>query len=199
MKIVDEHAPDVGIAPACRALEVSRATWYRRRNKDTASTGLDRRRPPRRLSEDERDHIVTVLCSDEFIDCSPRAVYATLLDRDQYLCSIRSMYRILAERQAVQWMLADAALEIHAARLVTYNAARLKAEGKPFQIESSMAKLIATESATRVMDSAIQIHGGMGLAKELPLERWYRELRTRRIGEGPSEIHRMVIARDLTY
>ena len=104
----------------------------------------------------------------------------------------------LAERQAVQWMLADAALEIHAARLVTYNAARLKTEGKPFQIESSMAKLIATETATRVMDSAIQIHGGMGLAKELPLERWYRELRTRRIGEGPSEIHRMVIARDLT-
>ena len=59
-----------------------------------------------------------------------------------------------------------------------------------------MAKLMASEVAERIVDRAIQIHGGMGLAKELPLERWYRELRTRRIGEGPSEVHRMVIARD---
>lgn len=103
----------------------------------------------------------------------------------------------LAERQAVQWMLADAALEIHAARLVVQHAARIKEEGKPFHYESSMAKLYATEIASRVIDNAIQIHGGTGLAKELPLERWYRELRTRRIGEGPSEIHRMVIAREL--
>lgn len=103
----------------------------------------------------------------------------------------------LAQRQAVQWMIADAALEIHAARLVVYHAARIKEEGGPFHYEASMAKLLATEMASRVIDSAIQIHGGMGLAKELPLERWYRELRTRRIGEGPSEIHRMVIAREL--
>ena len=61
-----------------------------------------------------------------------------------------------------------------------------------------MAKLMATEMAMRVVDRCIQIHGGMGLAQELPLERWYRELRTRRIGEGPSEVHRMVIARTLT-
>ena len=54
-----------------------------------------------------------------------------------------------------------------------------------------------TETAERVLDRSIQIHGGMGLAKELPLERWYREMRTRRIGEGPSEVHRMVVARDL--
>lgn len=103
----------------------------------------------------------------------------------------------LAERQAIQWMLADATLDIHSARLVTLNAARLKTEGKPHHYESSMAKVFATEAASRVIDNAIQIHGGMGLAKELPLERWYRELRTRRIGEGPSEIHRMVIAREL--
>jgi acyl-CoA dehydrogenase len=103
----------------------------------------------------------------------------------------------LSERQAIQWMLADSALEIHAARLVVYNAARCRAENKPFQIESSMAKLMASEVAMNVVDRAIQIHGGMGLSKELPLERWYRELRTRRIGEGPSEVHRMVISRDL--
>jgi len=105
--------------------------------------------------------------------------------------------KFLSERQAIQWMLADSAVEIHAARLVTYNAARCRTENKPFQIESSMAKLMTSEVATQVVDRAIQIHGGMGLAKELPLERWYRELRTRRIGEGPSEVHRMVISRDM--
>lgn len=103
----------------------------------------------------------------------------------------------LASRQAIQWMIADSAADIHATRLVVHHAARLRAAEKPFAIESSMAKLMATEMAERVVDRAIQIHGGMGLAKELPLERWYRELRTRRIGEGPSEVHRMVIARDL--
>jgi alkylation response protein AidB-like acyl-CoA dehydrogenase len=105
--------------------------------------------------------------------------------------------KLLAERQAIQWMLADSALEIHAARLVTYNAAQCRAKNNPFEVESSMAKLMASEMAMRVVDRAIQIHGGMGLSKELPLERWYRELRTRRIGEGPSEVHRMVIARNV--
>ena len=103
----------------------------------------------------------------------------------------------LSERQAIQWMLADAAIEIHAARLVVYNAAQVKVQGRPFHIESSMAKVMATEVAMRVVDNAMQIHGGMGMAKEMPLERWFRELRTRRIGEGPSEVHRMVIAREL--
>ena len=103
----------------------------------------------------------------------------------------------LAQRQALQWMIADSAVELHAARLVTYNAARRRAAGDPFMVESSMAKLLATETAIRVVNRCMQIHGGMGLAKELPLERWYRELRTREIGEGPSEIHRMVIAREI--
>ena len=60
-----------------------------------------------------------------------------------------------------------------------------------------MAKVVATEAAGRVVDRSMQIHGGMGVAKELPLERWYRELRIRRIGEGPNEIQRMIIAREL--
>jgi len=105
--------------------------------------------------------------------------------------------KFLSQRQAIQWMLADSALEIHAARLVTYNAAQCRSENRPFLIESSMAKLMASEMAMEVVDRSIQIHGGMGLAKEMPLERWYRELRTRRIGEGPSEVHRMVISRDM--
>ena len=107
--------------------------------------------------------------------------------------------KLLSERQAIQWMIADSALDIHAARLVTYNAAHCKQKNKAFLIESSMAKLLATEMAMHVVDRAIQIHGGMGLSKELPLERWYRELRTRLIGEGPSEVHRMVIAREFIH
>jgi len=105
--------------------------------------------------------------------------------------------KLLCERQAIQWMLADSAMEIHAARLVTYNAARSSMENREYLVESSMAKLMATEMAMRVVDRSIQIHGGMGLAKEMPLERWFRELRTRLIGEGPSEVHRMAIAREL--
>lgn len=102
MKIVDKHAPEVGIAPACRAVEVSRATWYRRRKTSSGSSVEDRRRPPRRLSDAERDRIMTTLCSDEFVDRSPRAVYAILLERGEYLCSARTMYRIMAEQRAVR-------------------------------------------------------------------------------------------------
>jgi putative transposase len=102
MTIVDEHRPTIGVAPACRAMEVSRATWYRRRSRSTATVAANRRGPPRRLPDRERDRIVEVLCAEEFIDRSPRAVYATLLDRGQYLCSIRTMYRVLAEHRAVR-------------------------------------------------------------------------------------------------
>jgi len=105
MKIVDEHAPEVGIAPACRAVEVSRATWYRRRKKNAQNAApriQSRRRPPRRLSDAERERILDILCSDEFVDRSPRAVYAMLLERGEYCCSVRTMYRILAEQRAVR-------------------------------------------------------------------------------------------------
>ena len=69
--------------------------------------------------------------------------------------------------------------------------------GEPFRFESSMAKLICTEGAGRVVDRCMQIFGGLGMAKEMPLERWYRELRIRRVGEGPSEVQRIVMARDI--
>ncbi|MBI2322857.1 MAG: cyclohexanecarboxyl-CoA dehydrogenase, partial [Chloroflexi bacterium] len=71
--------------------------------------------------------------------------------------------------------------------------------GQPFRTEASMAKLVCSEAAGRVVDRCIQIHGGLGVSKDLPLERWYRELRIRRIGEGPSEVHRIVVARDLLH
>ena len=102
MTIVDEHGPEVGVAPACRAVDVSRATWYRRRKKDRVRQIKPRRQPPRRLSDAERERIVNILCSDEFVDRSPRAVYAILLERGEYLCSVRTMYRILAEQKAVR-------------------------------------------------------------------------------------------------
>ena len=102
MTIVDEHAPEVGVAPVCRAVDVSRATWYRRRKKDRLAQVKPRRQPPRRLSDAERERIVNILCSDEFVDRSPRAVYAILLERGEYRCGVRTMYRILAEQKAVR-------------------------------------------------------------------------------------------------
>ena len=103
----------------------------------------------------------------------------------------------IAEHQAIQFMLADAATEIDAARLLVHRAAWLKQESKPFSKEAAMAKLYATEMAERVCRNAIQIHGGYGYSREYPVERIYRDARLMTIGEGTSEIQRMVIARQL--
>ncbi|MHB1127280.1 MAG: acyl-CoA dehydrogenase family protein [Bacillota bacterium] len=103
----------------------------------------------------------------------------------------------LSNRQAVQWMLVDSAIEIKAARLMTYEVAWKMERGEDVTEEASMCKLYATEMAFKVVDRAIQIHGGMGLTKELPLERWFREIRVMRIVEGPNEIQRFIIARKL--
>ncbi len=103
----------------------------------------------------------------------------------------------IAEQEAIQWMLADAATEIHAARLMVYYAAWLKDQGKRFTKEAAMAKLFASETAERVCRNAIQIHGGYGYSREYPVERLYRDARLMTIGEGTSEIQRLVIARQL--
>lgn len=103
----------------------------------------------------------------------------------------------LADKQAIQWMLADSEMEIRAARLLVYQAAWLGDLGRDFKVESSIAKVVATETAGRVVDRCIQMFGGLGVSQEMPLERWYRELRIKRIGEGPSEVHRMVLARQM--
>jgi len=76
-------------------------------------------------------------------------------------------------------------------------AAQKADSGERFRTEAAMAKLIASEASSRVVDRCIQIHGGIGVTKDLPLERWYRELRIRRIGEGPSEVQRLIMARDI--
>jgi acyl-CoA dehydrogenase len=103
----------------------------------------------------------------------------------------------LAQRQAIQWMLADAEVEIRAARWLIWEGAWKADRGEDARVEASIAKLHSSEVLGRVIDAAVQIHGGYGVSKEFPLERWYREARVRRIGEGPSEVHRMVIARAL--
>ncbi|MGH7320022.1 MAG: acyl-CoA dehydrogenase family protein [Candidatus Rokuibacteriota bacterium] len=104
----------------------------------------------------------------------------------------------LAQFQLIQAKLADMATEIRAARLLVYSAARLRDQGAPrVTLESSMAKLYATEMAHRVVDHAVQIHGGAGVLRGSPIERLYRETRAPRIYEGTSEIQRLIIARQL--
>jgi acyl-CoA dehydrogenase len=104
---------------------------------------------------------------------------------------------LLATRQGVQFPLADSLVEIEAARMLTWKAAWKDDQGQDARIEASMAKLFASEMGFRVIDRAMQIMGGMGVAKELNLEHWFRDLRTMRIVEGASEIQRYLIARDL--
>jgi len=103
----------------------------------------------------------------------------------------------IQRHQAIQTMIADMATQVDAARLMVYRAASLKDRHLPFSKESAMAKLFASEAATRVTDLAVQIHGGYGYSKAYPVERYYRDARVTRIYEGTSEIHRMVIAKSV--
>ncbi len=103
----------------------------------------------------------------------------------------------IAQHQAIQFMLADMATELEAARLLTLRAASLKDRGARYTRESSMAKLFASEAANRVADKAVQIHGGMGYSKELDVERHFRDARITEIYEGTSEIQRLVISNAL--
>ncbi len=103
----------------------------------------------------------------------------------------------LSERQGIQWMLVENEIDIRAMKWLTFDAACKADRGEPFRMESAIAKLQCTELSGKVVDRSMQIHGGLGVAKDLPLERWYREIRIRRIGEGPSEVQKHVIAREI--
>jgi alkylation response protein AidB-like acyl-CoA dehydrogenase len=105
--------------------------------------------------------------------------------------------KTIAQYEAIQWMLADAATEIQAARFLVYHAAWLKSQGRPFNKEAAMAKLFATEMAEKVCRNAIQVHGGYGYSREFPVELTYRDARLMTIGEGTSEVQRLVIARHI--
>jgi alkylation response protein AidB-like acyl-CoA dehydrogenase len=102
---------------------------------------------------------------------------------------------VIADKQAIQWMIADGRTELDAARLLTLRAAWLKEHGQPFSQQAAMAKLWSSEAAGRACDRAVQIHGGYGYVKEYAVERHYRDVRVTRIYEGTSEVQRIVISR----
>jgi butyryl-CoA dehydrogenase len=103
----------------------------------------------------------------------------------------------IAEFQAIRWYIADMATEIHAGRLMVHHVARLKDEGKPYVKEAAMAKLFASEMAMRACNKAIQIFGGYGYIMDYPVERYWRDAKLTEIGEGTSEVQRLVISREV--
>jgi len=105
--------------------------------------------------------------------------------------------KAISEFQGIQWKLADMATQLDAARLLTLRAAVMKDAGQKTTLESSMAKLMASEVAVRVCDEAVQLHGGYGFIKDYPVEKFYRDVKLCTIGEGTSEIQRLIIARDI--
>jgi alkylation response protein AidB-like acyl-CoA dehydrogenase len=105
--------------------------------------------------------------------------------------------RAISEFQGIQWKLADMATQLDAARLLTLRAAVMKDAGQKTTLESSMAKLMASEVAVKVCDEAVQLHGGYGFIKDYPVEKFYRDVKLCTIGEGTSEIQRLIIAREI--
>jgi alkylation response protein AidB-like acyl-CoA dehydrogenase len=103
----------------------------------------------------------------------------------------------LADMQAIQFKLANMSMEVEAARLLTYKSAWMRDQGQNFSVAASQAKLFASEVAVRTAEDAIQIHGGYGYVKEYPVEKYWRDSKLLTIGEGTSEIQKMVITRNL--
>jgi hypothetical protein len=105
--------------------------------------------------------------------------------------------KAISEFQGIQWKLADMATQLDAARLLTLRAAVMKDAGQKTTLESSMAKLMASEAAVKICDEAVQLHGGYGFIKDYPVEKFYRDVKLCTIGEGTSEIQRIIIAREI--
>jgi acyl-CoA dehydrogenase len=103
----------------------------------------------------------------------------------------------LADKQGVQWMLADCEIELRAARLLVWQAAWNADLGHDVKVDASVCKVFGTETAFRIVDRCMQLFGGLGVANAMPLERWFRELRVKRLGEGASEVQKGVVARHL--
>jgi len=115
----------------------------------------------------------------------------------RYARERRAFGKAIGEFDAIRWMLADTQTELQAARLLVHRAAILADQGRPYGREASMAKLFASEAATRACHRAVQIHGGYGYTREFPVERYLRDAKLCEIGEGTSEVQRTVIAREL--
>ncbi len=122
---------------------------------------------------------------------------AALEDALGYAKERKTFGKPIAQHQAIQWKLADMAVELDAARLLTYRAAALKDGGQRYSMEAAMAKLFASEAANRAAKDAIQIFGGNGYVEDFPVERHYRDAKITEIYEGTSEIQRLVIAANL--
>jgi alkylation response protein AidB-like acyl-CoA dehydrogenase len=114
-----------------------------------------------------------------------------------YIKERRQFGRPIEQFQAIQFKVADMATQIHHARMAVYQAGRLRQDGRPFKLEASMVKLFATEMAVDVAREAVQLHGGYGYIEEFPVARFYRDAKVLEIGEGTSEIQRIIIAREL--
>jgi alkylation response protein AidB-like acyl-CoA dehydrogenase len=123
--------------------------------------------------------------------------YGALEKAVEYAKLREAFGRRIADFQAIQWMLADAKVELDAAALLTYRAAWLADRGQRYAYEAAMAKLFASEAATRACNSAVQVHGGYGYVRETDVERHLRDAKLCEIGEGTSEVQRMVIAKHL--
>jgi hypothetical protein len=115
----------------------------------------------------------------------------------RYAQERKAFGRTISRFQAIQWKLADNATRIEAARLLTYRAASMKDRGVRTTVESAIAKLFSSEIAVKVADDCVQIHGGYGFVKDYPAEKYFRDVKLTTIGEGTSEIQRLVIARHL--
>jgi len=115
----------------------------------------------------------------------------------RYARDRRAFGQPIGDFQSIRWMLADIQTELQAARLLVHRAAVLADRGRPFGREASMAKLFASEVATRACNKAVQIHGGYGYTREFPVERYLRDAKLCEIGEGTSEVQRTVISREL--
>lgn len=132
------------------------------------------------------------------VACSCIGAADRLLEMSTLYAKERTTFgKPLAERQAIQWMLADSATELTMVRALVYETLRCIQAGQDIGSAASMCKLSASEMVGRIADRAVQIHGGMGLVRGFPVERFYRDVRHYRVGEGSSEIQRMMIARKL--
>jgi alkylation response protein AidB-like acyl-CoA dehydrogenase len=193
--IVDRNTPGLVVGKLEKKLGV--------RASDTAALHFDDMRVPRenllgKLNEGFKD-VLTVLSAAR-IGMAAMAIgiaQGALDEALNYAKRRRQFGKPILEYEAIQWMLADMATESEAARLLTWHAASLKDTGQPFLRIASQAKVYASEVAMRSTSKAIQIHGGYGYLKDSPVERFYRDAKLCEIGEGTSEVQRMVIAREL--
>jgi alkylation response protein AidB-like acyl-CoA dehydrogenase len=173
------------------------------RSSDTAELHLDNVELPdsQRLGEIDHGFIDTMKILDGGrITIGALSVglgHAAIRESVKYAKDRTAFGSPIGDFQAIRWMLADMQTELDAARMLVYRSAALADAGKPYTREASMAKLFASEAATRACNKAVQIHGGYGYTREFPVERYLRDAKLCEIGEGTSEIQRNIIAREL--